>query len=298
VTPSTSGIPNTDVPVTVIAGYLGAGKTTLINRLLASGVRDVGVLVNDFGPLAIDAELIENAEGATIELAAGCVCCQIGDDLGAALEALRTREVRSVLIEASGVALPDRVAAYGASWPGYRPGGVFTVVDARCIGALLADKYVARLARDQITQADLVLISGTDGSGDVPDAIARFDKPTCDLGAVGDLRWLLEPDAATRAPIDGHPVHCAFATATWKCDAPLERSEVEAVIRGEPSIRRAKGWFVDGSGQRWLLQAAASGHRFEPAPGSGPVGLVFIHDADSEIPDGPPHTGRVRARIG
>ncbi|WP_343231026.1 GTP-binding protein [Variovorax sp. WS11] len=70
------------LPLTVIGGFLGAGKTTLVNRWLreAEGKR-IAVLVNDFGALNIDAALIVGASGDTIALTNGCVCCQIGDDL-------------------------------------------------------------------------------------------------------------------------------------------------------------------------------------------------------------------------
>ena len=74
------------LPLTVIGGFLGAGKTTLVNRWLreAEGQR-IAVLVNDFGALNIDADLIAGARGDTIALTNGCVCCQIGDDLSRAL---------------------------------------------------------------------------------------------------------------------------------------------------------------------------------------------------------------------
>lgn len=70
------------LPVTVIGGYLGAGKTTLVNHLLRhAGGRRLAVLVNDFGALPIDADLIEGADGAVLAIAGGCVCCAYGSDL-------------------------------------------------------------------------------------------------------------------------------------------------------------------------------------------------------------------------
>ena len=107
------------IPLTVIGGYLGAGKTTLINRLLAGEhSRHLGVLINDFGDINIDVDLIAQHDGETLALTNGCVCCSIADDLGAALESMRTKEIDHVLIEASGVAQPARVADYGLTWPG------------------------------------------------------------------------------------------------------------------------------------------------------------------------------------
>ncbi|MCB1346878.1 MAG: GTP-binding protein, partial [Rhodobacteraceae bacterium] len=101
------------LPVTLLGGYLGAGKTTLVNHLLrhAEGQR-LAVLVNDFGDLPIDADLIEARDEDLMTLAGGCVCCTVGDDLGETLRALCARDPRpdQLLIETSGVALPGALA--------------------------------------------------------------------------------------------------------------------------------------------------------------------------------------------
>ena len=111
--------------VTVIGGYLGAGKTTLVNRWLrqaqAQG-RRIAVLVNDFGEIGIDADLILAQSDDVLELAGGCVCCSFGSDLMAALLRLAERNPAPahVLIETSGVALPGAVARSAKLAPGVR----------------------------------------------------------------------------------------------------------------------------------------------------------------------------------
>ena len=101
------------IPVTVIGGYLGAGKTTLVNHMLrnANGLK-LAILVNEFGELPIDADLIEAEDDNLISLAGGCICCSYGNDMVSALMELSQMEPRPdhVVLEASGVAIPNSIA--------------------------------------------------------------------------------------------------------------------------------------------------------------------------------------------
>ncbi|MEJ2174968.1 MAG: CobW family GTP-binding protein [bacterium] len=153
------------LPVTVIGGYLGAGKTTLVNHLLrqADG-RRLAVLVNDFGALPIDADLIEGQDGEVLSLAGGCVCCSFGSDLIAALMQLPARRPPPdhVLVEASGVALPGAVAAALSLFAGVVLDAVVVLADAETVRERAADRYMGDTVAQQLQAADLLVLNKID----------------------------------------------------------------------------------------------------------------------------------------
>ena len=153
------------IPLTIVAGYLGADKTTLVNALLAGDHgRRLAVLVNDFDAVNIDEALIERHDSDTIALSNGCVCCSIREALGDALDAVLALDLRpdNIVIEASGVANPKKIAYYGQGWPGLRLGAVVTLVDATAIRERADDKFVGRLVLDQMAAADFIVLTKTD----------------------------------------------------------------------------------------------------------------------------------------
>ena len=181
------------IPATIVTGFLGAGKTTLIQRLLqhANG-RRIALIVNEFGDVGFDGGVLAacGIEGCgddeIVELSNGCICCTVADDFIPAMEALLGREnpPEHIVIETSGLALPQPlVKAFG--WPGVRGrvtvDGVVTVVDGLAVSegrvacdetrvaaqraedeSLDHDDPIEELFEDQLRCADLIVVSKTD----------------------------------------------------------------------------------------------------------------------------------------
>ncbi|WP_454691253.1 CobW family GTP-binding protein [Achromobacter aloeverae] len=163
------------IPLTVIGGFLGAGKTTLLNRLLSRWRdRRCAILVNDFGAINIDAELVDKRDETLISLANGCVCCQIGDDLGDALMRVLALDPAPghIVIETSGVSDPWRVAQVGLADPALALDSVIVLVDARAAPDQDADPLLRDMLRRQLVGADLLVVNKCDGmSGAEMDAL-------------------------------------------------------------------------------------------------------------------------------
>ena len=160
--------PNTDakIPVTVLTGYLGAGKTTLLNRILSEPHgKKYAVIVNEFGEIGIDNELIVNADEEVFEMNNGCICCTVRGDLVRIIDGLMRRKGKfdAIIVETTGLADPAPVAQtffmdeqVGAKT---KLDAVVTVADAKWLKDRLKD---APEAKNQIAFADVILLNKTD----------------------------------------------------------------------------------------------------------------------------------------
>ena len=182
------------LPVTVITGFLGAGKTTVLRHLLTRGGQRLAVMVNEFGSVGLDGDLIrscgfcpeEEVDGRLVELNNGCLCCTVQDDFLPTMETLleRADQLDGIVVETSGLALP-RPLLQALDWPAIRSrvhvNGVVTLVDGEALaaGSPVADAEALERQRaedpsldhltaiddlfeDQLQAADLVLISRAD----------------------------------------------------------------------------------------------------------------------------------------
>jgi G3E family GTPase len=275
------------VPATVVGGYLGSGKTTLINGWLRSGAcQGWALLVNDLGSINVDAERLRQGDGRVLELGGGCVCCTLRDGLGAALVELARRErpPTHVLLETSGMAVPLRVADQ-LRLHGLVLARVLLVVDLERIEALWHDRWVGELVQQQFEGVDVLQFSKADL---LPPGEAERRQ--------GWLRQQLEIRSQQPAP-PFHSERQLVRSDAWLQLEPLERRQVLAwAAQLGPEVLRAKGdlWLTDAPdgpvsfdrvGDRVSLAAAPS-HAW-PSPLQRRGQLMAISRASAPAPTWP-----------
>ena len=290
------------IPAIVVGGYLGAGKTTLINAFLRDpgGVRAT-VLVNDFGAINIDAALIENARGDTIALTNGCACCAIGDNLlEAALAATEAAPAPDLLlVEASGVAHPGRIADTLSGVAALAPAICLSVVNGARLARNARDKYVARLFAAQIECADFLSLNRFD------DASTRFLRENCTplppTAAIGDLIGLgARPHRQGRAS-GTPPESTGYRSQTLTVPSPVVLETLERWLRDLPAgVERLKGVVAVNTGagraEPRLLSFSQGLYELTPANpkytvNSGTIIAIFRRSAEVGLssPEGEGH---------
>ena len=242
------------------------------------------MLVNDFGDINIDEDLIASQDGDTISLANGCICCSLIDGFSSALATIRALEPQPqrLVIESSGVADPATVAAYGHG-PGLTLDATVVVVDAETIRTKSRDVYVGDTIIGQLRSGDIVVMNKVDLVDDEDaQAIEEWLRETCpDAVLIGATNGVVDPTllfgvVEAKPPSAGEPhdhkddghqhAESLFDSWSWSGTDPLSRSTVEALMESMPAeVVRAKGLvLVDDEpdrimvlqrvGRRWTLR--------------------------------------------
>lgn len=287
--------PRQQIPVVVLAGFLGAGKTTLLNHLLRnSGANRIGVIVNDFGSIEIDAMSVAGQAGSTVSLGNGCLCCAVDvSELDLYLEKLAAPAARldAIVIEASGLAEPQELVRMllASDNPRVVYGGLLQVVDAAEFDATRerhpeTDRHLAI--------ADLVVLNKTDrvpdeerdrigaalaelspGTAVLPSEYGRIDPEVLfacrpkEEQIAGQLSFDdLREDADDHAR---HP-HAAYESVAFETADPMSPQRLMAFLDTRPTgLYRIKGYVSFGAADprnRYAVHAVGRFLRFYPEP--------------------------------
>lgn len=247
------------IELVVLGGYLGAGKTTVLNALLTQPHgRRVAVMVNDFGEVNIDARLVRSQSEDLIELQNGCICCSIGGALVDALSRVAARSPRPdmLLIEASGVSDPRRIAQIGLVGRDFRLHGIVVMADASGLDATLANPLVGEMAREQIAAATVVAVTKLDLLPEAAHApvfatIASIARTrlivAADHGEVAPeliFGTAATPDRADDRPLRASPIprRLELRSLSVRLDAPVRKAALKRFLKSLPgTVLRAKG---------------------------------------------------------
>jgi G3E family GTPase len=266
-------IPKRGMPVTIVTGFLGSGKTTLLNHILQGehGLK-IGVLVNEFGEIDIDSQLLESIEEGIVQLSNGCICCTINEDLVAAVFKMLTSEqkIDYLVIETSGIADPLPIAAtlMNSDLRGLtRLDAVVGVVDAANFDATY---YGSAAAHNQLIHSDILLVNKVDLVDAMKlatvqselallktDAIV-LETQLCQVPLALLLDVQLSP-AVVDNPIyqlSDHLIMDSWMSIAFEFDRPLVLTKFHAFIKelGD-EVLRSKGilWFQE-SAERHVFQ--------------------------------------------
>jgi len=282
-------LPTELLPFSVIGGYLGAGKTTLVNRILHDpAIGRAAVLVNDFGEINIDSALIESHNGDTISLANGCVCCSLVDGLSVTLARIRESadEIDRVIVEVSGVGDPWKVAQWGRT-PGFRLDAVLTLADAETVIERSADRLVGETVRLQLAGADIVVVTKADlvepeRLTAVHDWLTTITDASVVVGSES-VDALLRPSTSNTSSADNgahDSGHARHVVATRQIPGAIESQDLERIIGERPKgIMRVKGRIkVAGVVGMTLVQIVGRRAELtiapEAEPGADPDGVL------------------------
>ena len=279
------------VPVTLLGGFLGSGKTTLINEMLARTDVPIAVFVNDVGAVNIDVRLFARYEGDTLDLTVGCVCCSLKNGFLAAFDTIRSRPAppEHVVVELSGVADPAAAAGL-CETPGFTLDGIVVLADAeQFAGQNAPDSVIGDAVRAQLVAADLVLLSKADRVS--PEQVAEVEAairelvpgtpvlPAASAHSAAGLVGL----AARRPPAELGTEPSLFdqhETSIIPMSGTVRRSELELLLDGlGPTVLRVKGIVQVETGELLLVQVVGRRRSIEPLPMAEltePTDLVVI----------------------
>ena len=253
------------IPLTLISGYLGTGKTTLINNLLRTTKKKIALLVNDFGDVNIDESLIEARTESVLNIAGGCVCCSYGNELIETLESMNSNEILPdhIVLEASGIALPSKIIQTISLMDFLSFHGTVLLTDASRLTSQLNDVYISDTISLQIEQHDLLVLNKTDllKKAELLNCIdtlsKRFEirKFLKTVNAyIEEEDMLLDFGPSHKINLEKKQEH-GFISSTIKPTGTMNAEALSTLLRDPVyNIERAKGFFKNKKGEVCTIQ--------------------------------------------
>lgn len=294
------------IPVTIVTGFLGSGKTTFVNHILSAdhGLRLV-VMVNDFGAINIDAKLIEKQDKSVISLANGCICCNIESDLIEQLDQLVSQATKldGILIEMSGIADPAKVIGT-IKYPKFdgrlRLDNVIGLIDSEQY--LEFDEQAKSIIKTQLIDANLVVLNKSDlVSKETLESITEtllyknsrtyvssFARVPLDLIFDNTSELQLAHGSAPKFRMSKQKLNHEFVTWHWQSDKTFSLVTLRQFLSELPNeVYRVKGFFVADTPKDTVIVLNKAGHRDDMQkaawvkPDDFITQLVFIAQAGS-----------------
>ena len=253
------------IPLTLISGYLGTGKTTLINNLLRPTKKKIALLVNDFGDVNIDESLIEARTASVLSIAGGCVCCSYGNELIETLESMNSNEILPdhIVLEASGIALPSKIIQTISLMDFLSFHGTVLLTDASRLRSQLNDLYISDTISLQIEQHDLLVLNKTDLLKEdelltcIDTLSKRFEirKFLKTVNAyIEEKDMLLDFGPSHKINLEKKQEH-GFISSTIKPTGPINAEALSTLLQDPVyNIERAKGFFKNKKGEVCTIQ--------------------------------------------
>ena len=253
------------IPLTLISGYLGTGKTTLINNLLRTTKKKIALLVNDFGDVNIDESLIETRTDSVLSIAGGCVCCSYGNELIETLESMNANEILPdhIVLEASGIALPSKIIQTISLMEFLSFHGTVLLTDASRLRSQLNDLYISDTISLQIEQHDLLVLNKTDLLEEdellncIDTLSKRFEirKFLKTVNAyIEEEDMLLDFGPSHKINLEKKQEH-GFISSTIKPTGTMNAEALSTLLRDPVyNIERAKGFFKNKKGEVCTIQ--------------------------------------------
>ncbi|MBI2576149.1 GTP-binding protein [Candidatus Woesearchaeota archaeon] len=269
-------------PIILITGFLGAGKTTFLRRVIDQLDKKFAILMNEFGDVGIDTQIIQGKNINIQELLGGCVCCSLSGEFEAAIkEIIQTYRPEIIIVETTGVAEPDAlVLEISENMPEVQLDSTITIADA---DSLIRFPQLGRTGKSQIEMADVILLNKIDlvtheQLQEVKDKLRHLNKKAplletenCNI----DLSLVLgiHREKMIKAKAGKH--ESSFQSFTVKLQKPVDRKGFEEFLKSLPKeVYRLKGFVPFTSGKTYLLSFVAGRYDFEEMGGQHE--LVFI----------------------